>query len=1704
MAIKVMPKGLRAFDSGDTDFFISLLPGPHDREGLPESIQFWRNRIHDLDSEKTFTVGLVYGPSGCGKTSLMKAGLLPTLNSSIQAVYLEATASETERMLEVALVRKLQIPKPTDGQPRSLTEIARNVRHGQYLPPGQKLLVVIDQFEQWLFANEQSKESDLIDFLRQCDGTRFQAIVMVRDDFWMAASRFFRELDIPLLERFNSMAVDLFAQDHAKRVLWAFGNAYGKVSLKDDNQKRDLKQFIEEVIGGLAENGKVNSVRISLFAEMMKHHPWTLKSLKQVGGTSGVGVNFLEETFAGTTAPIRHRQHQAAARRILGSLLPDAGTNIKGSMRSTAELQNLSGYAQRPTDFAEVLQLLDNDLRLITPVDTSGLSNLESDDQPTDNNPPRKVLNEDGWSPDRRYQLTHDYLVPAIRVWLNRKQQQSRSGRAEIKLAERTANWIVNRENKQLPSFWEWLSILWWGDPTGRTESQTLMLNVARRVHVRQIVTIAAVFFFVMCAAGLVWRNISSEYKRVLAETRAEQRVVQCRGLVEGLLRADAMQLSASLKNLEGFRDIVPEPLSKAFAEHDESSVEKLHAALGLVNFHEKPNEAPIEFLKNRLSSVMPRQFDAVFRSLQPNHGHFAEHLQRITRDRTAPMEQRLASLAALATWESNGPATSMLWSESELLADLCKQLVSVQPTEVAFYQNIFKPVAQHLKKPLLETYRQSPVGSIQRSIALDLLIDYATSDVDLLSELVLSDIGSLRVMLPTLMQHKKPLMDAMERILQQPYPAAKLPVPSSLADLDDAAKEEIEKSSGWVSNESACCVRLPWDSLQAVLQSGREAGYRPVRIRPWLDDQKVRVAVVWVRDGRDWEMQIYDRDGLPDLASDVYRGEQVPVDFVMLPQQFFKTPQWIILWGGRTDNDLRYRLITGADRAKFMSLSEELVQDGFLSQCTVHTVTNSDQAIYSAIYSTERPTSFNNVDSVKDVVSDITLHDLCYGLDSELSELPLKENARVALLQKKLESEQAKVDNGNAPRLYIARAKTLYDLDLLDDAGKELEKIIRPRWESTETWQLKALYQARKGNRSEAQLAFDKYKALSESKFLNECLNLQLIALLDGSSPALKKLKQLQSQVADDDAQNLLELAKITADLARLRGQLDDEAVAECKRVSLELLRKAHAVNPAEVESVINLPVFRSICEEPVFQNLIIKEDRYPFICLWHWDPKLESAKEVDVELSSVPKVLQDYANRQFYPAAISVYQCKNKNEQGAKGLLCKAAIAFHRLRSKGTEIQEQVRRKAAAASTMIALGNEQTIWPYLNAQTNPGMTAFVINQIQETRVDPTLLRSRIEHETNPAVRYSLIISLGNLLLHSDESDESRTGLYLDTLLKLFESESDPGVHAALDWTIRRMNGTDQLKALRKRLADGKVASRRNWYLTKTGADIDQAIELVVFPNPQPYLMGSPITEDSRDTSGNGLEEMQTRIEFSRGFAIGAKEITLEQFRQYDPRFTFDSRWDSLKNGPAFSLSWYDAASFCNWLSKSEGIPPDQWCYPARLDPSQKMLLPLITWNEKAIACQRKPSGNTPVAVEPSQHVSSVRSKPSSISMATWETMDSNRSVCCDRTRLDYSIRMAMCWNGARIARCLAVFSKIEPRLAYSHSIWTNDSGESLVAALISTGRVRSRRAIDLHREIVPSGITSDLIRSTCRTNDPTGKANAIKSVHSFLSGFC
>ena len=328
-----------------------MLPGPRDRDGLPESIRFWKRKIEQIDPDLTFKVGLIYGPSGCGKSSLVKAGLLPRLGKHVLPVYVEATAEETE----ARLLKGLRKACPELPQGLGLVDSLANLRRGRILPAEHKVLLVLDQFEQWLHAKRGEENAELVAALRHCDGEHVQAVVLVRDDFWMAATRFMRGLEIDLLPDRNVTAVDLFDPRHARKVLTVFGTAYGNLPERTGEISKDQDAFLDQAIADLAQDGKIISVRLALFAEMVKGKPWTPVTLRGVGGTEGIGVTFLEETFSSPQANPKYRLHQKAAQSVLKALLPETGTDIKGQMRSEQDLQDTSGYSGRPRDFTDLI-----------------------------------------------------------------------------------------------------------------------------------------------------------------------------------------------------------------------------------------------------------------------------------------------------------------------------------------------------------------------------------------------------------------------------------------------------------------------------------------------------------------------------------------------------------------------------------------------------------------------------------------------------------------------------------------------------------------------------------------------------------------------------------------------------------------------------------------------------------------------------------------------------------------------------------------------------------------------------------------------------------------------------------------------------------------------------------------------------------------------------------------------------------------------------------------------------------------------------------------------------------------------------------------------------------------------------------------------------------------------------------------------------
>jgi formylglycine-generating enzyme required for sulfatase activity len=859
---RVVPKGLRAFSPEDAPFFLELVPGPRDHDGLPEIVRFWKTRIEATDRETAFALGLIFGPSGCGKSSLVHAGILPRLADSVLVVSIAASGHATEQELlrrlrhhcpELCVAQPSGSSRaPTEGEsPISqdqgddpeidLPEALRRLRHGSGLSAGKKILIVLDQFEQFLQSCRTLEASPLVEALRQCDGVHVQCLVLVRDDFWMALSRFLRILEIDLSSDRNMTAVDLFDRRHARAVLAAFGRGYG--ALPEDPQAiaPDQEQFLSQAIDGLVKDERIVCVRLALFAEMVKDRPWTPAVLDELGGIRGVGAAFLDATIGARARHPLLRSHGEAARAILQALLPAAGSLLRGRMRSRAELLVAAGYDQRQGEFEELLRVLDSELRLITPTeerlkDEGGRMKGEEQASESDGTNSSLILH-----PSCFYQLTHDYLVHSLRDWLERTERATRRGRALLRLGFLTGLWTERPEPRNLPSFPEWLTIRWHTRLRDWSPAARAMMGAAsRRLTVRLVAAIVVPAVLGLWTWGLLEQQRGEALFNQLMIARAGEipnRLREFRPYV-GRFRAQLGQLARDSQHLE----------------------KQVLARLALL----PEDRDQVAFLVDRLQAPdMDPEELGIIRDELARHQRFAsaEACWRAVSSPATDRDRRLHIACALAALDPK----SQEWDG--LARAVASALVEENPSLP--WAALLRPVREKLTPPLRAIYEDESALLSERFSSGEVLADFSRSDITgdatLLTELVIGanpeQFRSVFTVLHRLFEtHRQEVVSRLQNELgQRPAPRW------ADARLDDgeppdpavAAQLEVRDVGGCFRDRFAFCQALPLDKLLSTAGALASRGYRPSCVRPYESGGRLLVAAVWLRDGLKWQCEL-------------------------------------------------------------------------------------------------------------------------------------------------------------------------------------------------------------------------------------------------------------------------------------------------------------------------------------------------------------------------------------------------------------------------------------------------------------------------------------------------------------------------------------------------------------------------------------------------------------------------------------------------------------------------------------------------------------------------------------------------------------------------------------------------------------------------------------------------------------------------------
>lgn len=275
-----------------------------------------------------------------------------------------------------------------------------------------------------------------------------------------------------------------------------------------------------------------------------------------------------------------------------------------------------------------------------------------------------------------------------------------------------------------------------------------------------------------------------------------------------------------------------------------------------------------------------------------------------------------------------------------------------------------------------------------------------------------------------------------------------------------------------------------------------------------------------------------------------------------------------------------------------------------------------------------------------------------------------------------------------------------------------------------------------------------------------------------------------------------------------------------------------------------------------------------------------------------------------------------------------------------------------------LLSLDKSSYPWRYLSADSNPSLRSYFIRDIGKSAISVSIIFNRLRAETNVSVRRALILSLGSYAAKGISLQQRKE--IAGYLLTVYRSDPDAGIHSAVDWLLRhdRQGMEDRalawkqgpsLQKIDSLLADN-LPGEKNWYVSGSGHTLS------IIRGPVSFIMGSPGNEPGRDKSP---VESEHRQEIPRSFAIATREVTVGQFQQFldaNPEVKKMAEASGQRNParsgvllksrnftddcPQISMTWFEAAQYCNWLSKLDGIPEEEWCYPSLQEIKEGMIL--------------------------------------------------------------------------------------------------------------------------------------------------------------------
>jgi len=230
--------------------------------------------------------------------------------------------------------------------------------------------------------------------------------------------------------------------------------------------------------------------------------------------------------------------------------------------------------------------------------------------------------------------------------------------------------------------------------------------------------------------------------------------------------------------------------------------------------------------------------------------------------------------------------------------------------------------------------------------------------------------------------------------------------------------------------------------------------------------------------------------------------------------------------------------------------------------------------------------------------------------------------------------------------------------------------------------------------------------------------------------------------------------------------------------------------------------------------------------------------------------------------------------------------------------------------------LGAGDRVWPSLAIAPDPRLRTYFIHQIALTGFDLNTLVGRLSEESDASIQYALLAAISQCPKRSlGEPNVEKIEAWL---LDAYQSHPDCGVHGMCRWLLNAWGQAESLRQMDSQLSRQGIVEGRNWYVNRLG------MQMLLVKEPVEFTMETFASKPSKPS--------MIKHGIPWGFAIGLDEVTLGQYRQFDPTFLApDEKYFGLADQendnayPVTGISMVDALKFSRWLSSEQGFSEEQ-----------------------------------------------------------------------------------------------------------------------------------------------------------------------------------